>query len=539
MRLMKTNTLEGATASRRCEFVVPLGVLLLATLLFRLPPLLNASAASSDAMIVGLQAKHMLHGELSPWLWGVRYQGTLDPLLMAAMFRLAGQSALTMMLVPLAGYLLVVGMVFDLLRRRLLPWAAALATLPIIFTPQAINGVVLYAPRQWCMVLVFAAIRVLDGASSVRRPLWHYGVGAFLGTLALYVDLFALQFLGPVGLFGLLCCTDGEAGASRAPRVRACLVGLALGGGLLLALHLGDLEALLAAAPPSVPTAASVAPVVTPPPAAITAPVPASNLTLLLHTCLPWLLGSKVFVPGPGLYPEVWRPPAALRIVQLGGGLLLGLGIALGPLWLLTRRVPWALQRLGVLGFVAAVTALLGFLVSSSPRDMWSARYLAPILWMAPFALSPLAFWLGTRALAAWVLPYALVAALGGWVSYGPYVQGARPARTPEGVGRDQAQLANVLRQHGVHYAVAQYWLSYRLTFLFDEDPIVSPIDPQDDRYPPYRHGFLQAPVAAYIFHPAEPRSRVADYEPALRAQPGTVERLEVAGFTVLIHQRR
>lgn len=540
MKLTKNSDVQrgGAATGCRRELVVPLGLLFLATLLFRLPPLLNASGMHSDAAIVGLQAKHMLHGEWSAWLWGVRYQGALDPLLIAGMFLIAGQSALTLMLVPLAGYLLVVGMVFDLLRRRLSPWVAAWTTLPIIFTTPAINGVVLYSPRQWCLVLIFAAIWMLDRASSARQPLWRYGAGALLGTLSLYVDLFGLQFLGSVGLFGLLCCADGDAAADRSRRVRACLAGLALGGGLLLWLHLGDLLAGLASASTKVPATTSVAPAVTTASAAAAGPGSPRNLALLLHTCLPGLLGGKVFVPGQGLYPELWRPPVPVRIVQFGAGVLLMLGIGLGPIWLLKRRVPWPLQRLGVLGFVTTVTALVGFLASSNPRDMWSARYLAPIVWMAPFALSPLAFWLGTRSFAAWILPYALVAALGGWVSYGPYVRGALPVRTPEGAGRDLAQLAAVLRQHGVRYAVAQYWLSYRLTFLFDELPIVSPIDPQDDRYPPYRAGFLQAPMTAYIFHPSEPRSQVSDYEPGLRAQPGTVERLEVAGFTVLIHRK-
>ena len=32
-----------------------------------------------------------------------------------------------------------------------------------------------------------------------------------------------------------------------------------------------------------------------------------ANWPLLKDICLPWVLGSKVFVPGDNLYPELWR----------------------------------------------------------------------------------------------------------------------------------------------------------------------------------------------------------------------------------------
>ena len=68
--------------------------------------------------------------------------------------------------------------------------------------------------------------------------------------------------------------------------------------------------------------------------------------------------------------------------------------------------------------------------------------------------------------------------------------------------------LADALRAEGVRYAAAQYWLAYRLTFLFDEDPVVVPLAEADDRYRPYRDGFEAAPVVAYVFHPSEPRAQ-------------------------------
>ena len=110
--------------------------------------------------------------------------------------------------------------------------------------------------------------------------------------------------------------------------------------------------------------------------------------------------------------------------------------------------------------------------------------------------------------------------------------------RDPRGVAVDEAALAGALRAEGVRYAAAQYWLAYRLTFLFDEDPVVVPLDPREDRYRPYRDGFDAAPVVAYVFHPSEPRARPEQVEEQLRNAGTPYRRMEVDGFTVLIARR-
>src|SRR5215204_5290946 len=129
---------------------IPFAALLFATLIFRLPPLLNRGGVGSDAAIVGLQARHMLRGELSPFLWGAGYQGSLDAALLSVAFAVAGASPLVLMLVPLCGHLLLTWFVYDIVRKKLPPASAALAALPVVLTPQAISGVALYPPRQWC-----------------------------------------------------------------------------------------------------------------------------------------------------------------------------------------------------------------------------------------------------------------------------------------------------------------------------------------------------------------------------------------------------
>ena len=110
------------------------------------------------------------------------------------------------------------------------------------------------------------------------------------------------------------------------------------------------------------------------------------------------------------------------------------------------------------------------------PADLLSARYLAPIVWLAPFTLAPAAHVLGIRLFAALIAPLVVAVGIGGWYAFAPYVVDGVPVRDPRGVAQEEVALAGALRAEGVRYAAAQYWLAYRLTFLFDEDPVVVPL---------------------------------------------------------------
>lgn len=506
------------TSARQVRLV--LGAVLGASLLFRLPPLLNARGVHSDAAVVGLQAMHLLRGEWSWFIWGAGYQSSWDALVVALGFALTGPSALTLMLAPLAGHLLLTGLTFDCLRRRLSLAPAAFVSLVLAFTPQAINGVALYAPRQWSITSLFAGVWLLDRAGGSRWPLRLYAAGACLGVLSLYLDLFSLQMMPALAVLAVGACLDGRPGVARAARrLGAVLAGVAAGGFILWLSR----QSPVANAAKATLTLARLEP----------------NFRLLWETCLPWVLGYGVYVPGAKLYPELWQSPGAFHAVQVLGASLLGAGVLFGGAAVLWRRVPWEVRRLGLFGFVASASAVGGFLASSMPADMWSARYLAPIVWTAPFALAPAAWALGGRWFGGALAVYLLVAAVGGWASYGPYVRGALPVLDPRGQADDEEALASVLRQRGIRHAAAQYWLAYRLTFLFREDPVVVPLAGWEDRYPPYRQAFDAAPVVAFLFHPSEPRAVPEPYEQMLRQSGGRVERLEVKGFTVLIHDRK
>src|SRR6266536_3928616 len=81
----------------------------------------------SDEAVPGLMARHFLHGELSTFYWGQSYGGTPEVTLLAAVFLVAGSSALTLRLVPMMLYALAAVVVWRIGRRTVGEPAATLA----------------------------------------------------------------------------------------------------------------------------------------------------------------------------------------------------------------------------------------------------------------------------------------------------------------------------------------------------------------------------------------------------------------------------
>jgi hypothetical protein len=233
-----------------------------------------------------------------------------------------------------------------------------------------------------------------------------------------------------------------------------------------------------------------------------------------------------------------WPAPWPVQVIQGAAAFGFLAAVCWATVAVVRRIGPLPVRRLGALGLLGSAASIGGFLVSTMPADLLSARYLAPIIWLAPFTLVPAAHAVGTRLFAVAIAPFVVAVAIGGWYAYAPYVHDGVPVRDPRGVAQDEVVLADALRAEGVHHAAAQYWLAYRLTFLFDEDPVVIPLAEADDRYRPYRDGFAAAPVVAYVFHPSEPRAQWETEAARLDAEGAAYRREEIAGFTVLVVRR-
>lgn len=511
-----------------------LTVLVAASYAFRLPALLNARSTNSDAAVVGLQAMHMLRGEWSAFLWGSGYQTSADSLIAALWFAVFGASPLVLMLSALTLHVGSTLMVFGMMRRRFDPWTALLVTMPMVVTPSSVHSYALYPPRQASLTLAMAAFFALDTAafadrevprerrtrldvSRLRRmPMLAWvAAGGLLATLAVGADPYPLLLLPLVSLYAVVVSFQEASAQQRGARVTAFSVGALVGLVPFWIVH-------------QLPGAKSG-------PMGFTTTMLSHHWRLLVDECLPWALSYKVYFARDVMDYKPWDAPAFGALGMLGALCLAGM---LAYALVAPASVPVPIRRLawvGALGFPLAIGA---FLVSVMSMDHFSMRYLAVLTLMTPFGVAAAAHTLGPRRFLPLFLPHLLASAIGGWVGYGPFVRGLVPVReTPE--LSDDYTLFHLLKAHGVRYAMADYWASYRLTLLFREELVVVPRNPSEDRYAPYRKALEAEPTYAYVFDPGRSREDLQSAELDLFAESARVEKLAAGRLTVFLVTRR
>lgn len=493
----------------------PLAALTAIFVLFRVPVLLNAGLINSDGAIAGLQARAMLGGEWEWAHWGRHYLTSLDSVVAAPFFAIFGATPQVLLSVTLLGQLTFTWLAYAIVSRRVGAWPAFFATLPVAFMTMALNIYVFFDVRQWCVALVLLACWLLDRAPESARPRVMLVVGLVVSFGALFVDLFAVQFLPGLILFAVLSAHDGTSKfRASVPRFAAVVGGLGLGFFLLQVMrgvaHLNTGRAGLQWSRVTM------------------------NWPLLVDECLPWVLGAKVYALDDWGGTAAVASPGWFVPIQLAGAIVFGGVLLSGAALFFVQRLPWRVRVLGAVGAGMGFTSLFGFLGSSTAQDIYGGRLLLPVIVALPLTLAPLAYLVGDPRRFALVLsPYLLCTAIGGWLSYGPLVQGP----TPRGAMTEERAVGAALRERGIKYAAADYWVAYRLTFIFGEDPIVVP-EASEDRYPRWRTEFEAQAKVAYLFHPSSPTPTVESIEAQLSAQHFEFEKLAVQGYTVLIVQR-
>jgi hypothetical protein len=498
----------------------PLFSLLFVAIGHALPVLLNAHELHSDAAVVGLQARHLLRGEWSWFLWGSGYQTSTDSLIAALLFLALGPTPLALTLSAFLGHLVLVALAFATLRRRFDAWPSALLASPLVLATGPLHTYMFSPPRQASLTLVFASIWLLDGAPRWQRPKSGLALGCFVASLACFADPYALIFLPALALFLVLNAAELPA------RQRA----FGVAGGMLAGLVGLTPFWLISHSQHASPGVLG-----------LRMELVRHNLTLLWQVCLPYLLGTTVYYsPGAPLI-EVWQAPAWFYLIQLSGACILLVGIALGGASFLTRRVPFTVRRLALLGAVMLPITLAAFAISVMVMDRLSARYLVAIVLMAPFALAPLLSWLGPPRFALVLVPWLATSAVAGWLGYGDDVDGFRPVHH-SAAESDEVRLRDLLGKRGLSFAIADYWVSYRLTFLFDEDVVVVPWHEELDRYPAYRKAFALQDRVAYIYDPWRSKEDVSKRATQIEAGEtdfsGKFETVRVGRYTVLVLQR-
>jgi hypothetical protein len=514
---------------------VPLAVAIALAVAFRWPALVHPAETNSDAAIVGLQAMHLLRGEWSWFLWGSGYQTSVDSAFVALSFGVLGPTPRALVVASLGLHLVLLALTGSVLARRTTPTIAALAVFPLVVTTSPLQTYILYPPRQASLTVAVAALWALDRAADARTVRAFATGGALLG-LACFADPYALVLVPPIAAFGIACAIDskGESAgvlSARRPidraRARESLLrvaGLALGGAA------GTLPILLLRSSARA-TAGQLA---------LGAGAIARNGRLLVESCLPWTIGAQAWMDGGARGYVPWDGTPPLRALVFAGGSFFLLAVAAGgalPFVAPFRRwrsLEWETRRLAIAGGLALPVTIGGFLASPMVMDLFSARYLAAITVLSPFALAPLAQLLPARWFAIAIVPSAAAAAIVGWVGYGPFLRAA-----PDDPS-DEARLEAALAERGVRVARADYWAAYRLTFLTQERLIVVPTNAAEDRYPPYRARFERESLVAYVFDPERSRERVpAPTQAGERAgEAEGVETIRAGRFTATLLKR-
>jgi len=476
--------------------------------LYRLPALLNAKATNSDAAVVGLQAIHVLRGEWSAFLWGSGYQTSADAFVAASFFAVFGPTAGALMLSSLTLHVVATALAFGAVLRRFGPWTALLLVSPLVFAPSSIHSYALYPPRQLSLTLAMASLWAIHAASKntgSRARHWLAG-GATAYGLALGADPYPMV-LAPVIL--------GYGFVVALPRANERVVPFATG----LLLGLLPYVAL------RITHQANAGPL------GLTTSVIGHNWELLVRECLPWALSYKVYFARNVMDYAPWDAPLVIRGVQIAGALAAAVVVFIGLATVRVDEIPRSTRLLGFFGAAVWPVAIAAFLVSVMVMDHFSMRYLAVLTFALPFAAAPAATLLGPKRFALLLGPHLLASAIGGWVGYGPFVRGVVPVRVDT---RDDDALLASLVAHGVHVAEADYWTSYRLTFLWRERVLVVPTNRGEDRYPPYRRAFESAARYAYIYDPHRSRESFDEAEKRLRAADPTAEKTAVGKLTVV-----
>jgi hypothetical protein len=489
----------------------------------RLPFLLRSDRFfDSDEAVEGLMALHVLRGEFPAVLWGQDYKGVPEVYLAAAFFAIAGPSVAALKAATLACFVVLLWVQFTLLTRlfsRRVAWAASLllvagppslvawslsANAEIILTMLA-GGVLLLAwdrwnadgsrrwlalaamaagfglwvhqyivyylvalalatwwaqPKRWEAICVF--VRAADASPSAR-----WWMRAFLAASALYVALGAVAFADAGFDIGVGGRTIGVHHPQKMWRIAAGLALLGIGGRWISRSGLGRVDI----------GSAAVAFLVGYSPALIhggAAPVAETTATGVLDALAPIADTVVPIVFG-------YKAPFTERLAVPGWTALL-LVAALVVAYLGVRHRTAAFFR------IYLVSTLLLFLLSGSYIDAQSYRYLMPLHAALPVLYALAAERVSKASAIAGVLLTGALVGLFSWQQIAWY-----RTLAPDVTARTALRCA---RERGITHARADYWLSYKLTFLSGERLIVAPLNGLD-RYPRYSSQVREAePVA-------------------------------------------
>ncbi len=450
---------------------------------------LNAVPFNADEAVVALMARHILRGARPLFFYGQAYMGSLDAYLVAVAFRLFGECVLAIRLVQIVlfaavlatGYLVALRFTAD--RRVALVATLLLAFPPVLLTLYTTATLGGYGEALLVGNLLLWWGHRLGGEDVRRWGLWlMWGLAAGLGFWAFGL---VLVYLLPVTLWLVW-----RLRTRPWPGYLLAVLGFAVGS---LPWWLGNMSnlsvavtELSGAAVNSTATAGS-----------FLGNVGMRILNFVVFG-LPALFGLRFpwSVDGPPLWLAV--PALVLYIGALGYGL---------------RRRARAVVRSGRILLWGICGALfLGFILTPFGGDP-SGRYFVP-LYLPLFTFAGDVMVMLRERIGRWafvllgaVLAFNLVGTVQAALTNPPGITTQFEAITQVDHRYDE-ELMNFLRSHGGTRGYANYWVTFPIAFLSDEEIVLVPRLPykadlrytsRDDRYGPYGEWVEASSTVVYV----------------------------------------
>jgi len=509
------------------------------TVAVRLPFLLHGDRFfDSDEAVEGLMARHVLHGELSAYLWGQHYKGVPEVYLASLFFAVAGPTVIALKAATLTPFVAFVCLQFLLVVRLFSTRVAWMTTAFAVLGPPSLVLWTLSANAEIVMTLLAGAVMGLE-LERWRRTGSLTAVATTSAALGfgLWVQQYIVYYLVAYTVTWVIALPARDARlrefiAARELPARARLVlhavlAVALGyvalgiiaflsgsfeltvSGLTIGLRNPQKLWRIAVGIVALCGGGRVAGRLLTRSGRPNRPLAAAALVGFAIGYAPALAGQ---IQAPGAAPIAWmdlvglraaigpiakdvvpivlgfRSPTTERVPVSGWfSLVIVLTIVVSYMSLRSSQEPQA-QRVTPFFHVFLVVTPLLFFASGAFIDAQSYRYLMPI-----YAALPVVLAVGVDALMCWkaaagaaalsVLIGIFAAEQTAW-----YRQLARDTDSPA--------ILTCLEANQVRGAWADYWLSYKLTFLAEERIIVAPVNGVD-RYPPFT-AFVRAqnPIA-------------------------------------------
>jgi len=114
---------------------------------------------NSDTAVLGLMARHFLRGEFSVYYWGEGYYGSLDPALLAPLFKIFGPTPGVSQWIPFVFSLLTVWIFYRYANRVLDRWSARVSTLILALAPAGLFQIT-HSVFNYTFILFFGIVHL-------------------------------------------------------------------------------------------------------------------------------------------------------------------------------------------------------------------------------------------------------------------------------------------------------------------------------------------------------------------------------------------